>query len=124
MSATVIEDEALARHKERNRIALAFAITGIKPAPPKPVVIVQAEMFNRSRLRTVLVAGITTSVSLANAPGNVLLSAPSSGLPKDSVVNVSQLLTLDRKYLVERAGSVSARVMLAVDEGLRLILAL
>lgn len=97
---------------------------GSEPGFARPVLVVQADMFNRSRLRTLLVAGITTNLALADAPGNVLLTASSSGLPKDSVVNVSQLFALDRMFLGQPAGVVSGRVMATVDEGLRLILAL
>ncbi len=99
-------------------------LRGSGPGYARPTLIVQAEMFNHSKLRTLIVAGITTNLRLADAPGNVLLPASVSHLPKDSVVNVSQLFSLDRVFLRERAGSLSPRLMAAVDEGLRLILAL
>lgn len=63
-------------------------------------------------------------MGLLGAPGNVLVPAGSAGLPKDSVANVSQVVTLDRDYLIERTGSVSASIMSKVDEGLRLVLEL
>jgi mRNA interferase MazF len=63
-------------------------------------------------------------LELADVPGNVLLPARSTGLPRDSVVNVSQHLTLDRSFLTERAGTLSARLQGFVDEGLRLVLQL
>lgn len=97
---------------------------GSEPGYTRPVLVVQAEMFNQSRLRTVLVAGITTNLAIAEAPGNVLIPASASGLPKTSVVNISQLFALDRLFLREHAGVVPGRLMAAVDEGLRLILAL
>ena len=73
---------------------------------------------------TVIVAVITSSLELADAPGNVLLPARSTGLPRDSVVNVSQLLTLDRGFLTEHAGTLPPRLQGAVDGGLRTVLQL
>lgn len=95
-----------------------------EPGYRRPVLVVQADSFNRSRIQTLIVAAITSNLDLAEAPGNVLLSARSSGLPRDSVVNVSQLLTLDRGFLTELAGTLSLRVQRAVDQGLRTILQL
>jgi mRNA interferase MazF len=86
--------------------------------------VVQADSFNRSRIQTVIIAVITGNLELAAAPGNVLLPAQSSGLPRDSVVNVSQVLTIDRSYLTEHAGTLPARVQGSVDEGLRSVLGL
>ncbi len=88
------------------------------------MLVVSSDGFNRSRIRTVLVAALTSNLRLAEAPGNVLVGAIESGLPRDSVVNVSQLATLDKDFLGERAGSLGARTMLAVDDGLRTVLAL
>jgi mRNA interferase MazF len=88
------------------------------------VLIVQADSFNLSRIQTVIVAAITSNVELADAPGNVLLPARSAGLSRDSVVNVSQLVTLDRSFLTEHAGTLSARQQRLVDEGLRTVLQL
>jgi mRNA interferase MazF len=96
---------------------------GAEPGYRRPVVIVQADSFNRSRIQTVVVA-ITSNIRLAGAPGNVLLPQREGRLSKESVVNVSQLLTLDRSFLTERVGRVSAASMGAIDEGLRLVLAL
>ena len=95
-----------------------------EPGYRRPVVIVQADSFNRSRIQTVVVAAITSNTRLAGAPGNVLLTRRECRLSKESVVNVSQLLTLDRSFLVERVGRVSAASLSAIDEGLRLVLAL
>jgi mRNA interferase MazF len=86
--------------------------------------VVQADSFNRSRIQTVIVAAITTNLDLADAPGNVLLPVRSAGLTRESVVNLSQLLTLDRSYLTESAGTLPARLQRLVDEGLRTILEL
>jgi mRNA interferase MazF len=88
------------------------------------VLVVQADSFNRSRIQTVLVAAITSNLDLADAPGNVMLPARSSGLPRDSVVNVSQVLTLDRSFLTEHVGTLPARLQGSVDAGLRLALQL
>lgn len=71
------------------------------------MLVVQADSFNLSRIQTIVVAVITTNLDLAEAPGNVLLPARVSGLPRDSVVNVSQLLTLDRGFLTERAATLA-----------------
>jgi mRNA interferase MazF len=88
------------------------------------VLVVQADAFNNSRISTILVAAITTNILLAEAPGNVRLSRKQSGLPRESVVNVSQVLTLDRQYLTERAGKLSPSIMSSVNAGLKLVLAL
>ena len=78
---------------------------------------VQANAFNLSRIQTTIVAVITSNLDLAEAPGNVLLPARLSGLPRDSVVNVSQLLTIDRGFLTEHAGTLPPRLQRSVDEG-------
>ncbi len=88
------------------------------------MLVVQADSFNRSRIQTAIVAVITTNLDLAEAPGNVLLPARVAGLPRDSVVNVSQLLTLDRGFLTEHAGTLPRGVQRFVDEGLRTALQL
>jgi mRNA interferase MazF len=94
------------------------------PGYRRPVLIVQADAFNRSRIQTAIVAAITTTAELAEAPGNVLLPARSAGLARDSVVNVSQLLTLDRSFLTEQVGTLPPRLQRSVDDGLRLVLQL
>lgn len=85
---------------------------------------IQANSFNRSRIQTTIVAAITSNLELANAPGNVSLPAFSAGLRRDSVVNVSQVLTLDRSFLTELAGTLPSSVQRSVDEGLRIVLQL
>jgi mRNA interferase MazF len=95
-----------------------------EPGFRRPVLVVQADSFNRSRIQTAIVAVITSNVELAEAPGNVLLPARLVGLPRDSVVNVSQLLTLDRSFLTEHAGTLPPRLQRFVDEGLRTVLEL
>lgn len=90
----------------------------------RPVVIVQSNTFNDSRIGTLVVASITSKLSLAEAPGNVRISRADSGLTKPSVVNVSQLLSADRIFLTERVGSLPPQTMLRVDQGLKLVLSL
>lgn len=97
---------------------------GSEPGYRRPVVIVQSDAFNRSRLRTVIAVVLMTNVRLVEAPGNVLLPAKATGLPKDSVANVSQVITVDRDFLLERAGRVRGQSLKDVDRGLRLVLAL
>jgi mRNA interferase MazF len=98
--------------------------TGSGPGYRRPVVVVQANEFNASRIRTVVVAAVTTNMERALAPGNVRLARRMSRLPKDSVVNVSQVLTLDRSLLAERVAMLPERAMFEIDAGLRLVLAL
>ena len=95
---------------------------GSEPGFRRPILIVQAESFNRSRLRTVLGVVLTSNTRLLDAPGNVLLSARNSGLPKDSVANVTQIVTLDEAYLSERTGCLPPKLMAHVDAGLKLVL--
>lgn len=98
--------------------------TGSGPGYRRPVLIVQSDEFNQSRIGTVLVAAITSNLALAAAPGNVLLKARRSGLPRDSAINVSQILTADRGSLAERVTALDAQTMMDVDAGLRLVLSL
>jgi mRNA interferase MazF len=88
------------------------------------VVVVQSDDFNRSRIRTVVAVVLTADLRLAAAPGNVQITGGDTRLPRDSVVNVSQIVTLDKAYLTERIGRLSGGVMLLVDDGIRTVLAL
>lgn len=97
---------------------------GSGPGFRRPVAILQADPFNQSKISTVIVAAVTSNLELGAAPGNVNLSRRDSKLPRKSVVNVSQLLTLDRRFLVSRVGVLPGRVMEDIDQGLRLALAL
>ena len=92
------------------------------PGFRRPILVVQADSFNRSRLQTVLGIVLTSNTRLLDAPGNVLLTAKNSGLPKDSVVNVTQIVTLDEAYLSERTGRITPELMAYVDAGLKLVL--
>ena len=98
--------------------------SGSGPGYRRPVVVVQSDEFNRSRIRTVIVAAITSNLRLAAAPGNVSLGRRGGGLSRESVVNVSQLLTLDRRFLTEKAGRLPAAKLRELQDGLRLVLAL
>lgn len=95
---------------------------GSEPGFRRPVVIVQADAFNRSALNTVMAVGLTTNMALLAAPGNVLVAARASGLPKNSVANVTQLVTLDKTDLMELAGKLPRRLLGELDDGLRLAL--
>jgi len=95
-----------------------------EPGYRRPVLILQSDEFTRSKIRTVVVVAITSNVRLAAAPGNVSLSRKGAGLNRESVVNVSQILTLDKSFLSERTGKLSQETMSEVDEGVRLVLAL
>ena len=97
---------------------------GSEPGFRRPVVVVQSDAFSRSAISTVVVAAITSKTRVADAPGNVRLTRRQSRLPKPSVVNVSQLITLDKAYLTERVGRLSAEKLAAVEAGLRLALSL
>jgi len=97
---------------------------GSGPGFRRPVLIVQADEFNRSRIHTVIAAVITSNVSLTGAPGNVSLSKRSTGLNKESVVNVSQVITLDKTFLTKRVGRLSSEKLKEVEDGLRLVFAL
>ena len=97
---------------------------GSGPGFRRPVLIAQADEFNRSRIHTVVVVAITSNVTLAEAPGNVRLSKRSVGLDRESVVNVSQVVTLDKSFLTERVGRMPPAKLREVENGLRLVLAL
>jgi mRNA interferase MazF len=86
------------------------------------LVIVQADDFNDSPIRTVIAVALTTNLHLAEAPGNVHLSKRQTGLPKDCVANVSQLITADKSFLTERVGNLTASVLERIEDGLRLVL--
>jgi mRNA interferase MazF len=97
---------------------------GSEPGYRRPLLVVQNDLFNRSRLRTVVVVVLTGNVRLVDAPGNVLVPAKASGLPRDSVANVSQVITIDLDALTERVGRLPGTLIDQVANGLRLALAL
>ena len=93
-----------------------------EPGYRRPVLVIQSNAFNASGIQTALAAVITSNLDLAAAPGNLILKRKQSKLNRDSVVNVSQVVTLNRSFLTERVGALSPKSMNAVDEGLRLVL--
>jgi mRNA interferase MazF len=95
---------------------------GSEPGYRRPVLVVQSDEFNRSRISTVVVVVLTSNLRLQDAPGNVLLTRRATKLPKDSVANVSQVMTLNKSFLNQRISRVSASNLRAVDDGLRLVL--
>lgn len=97
---------------------------GSGPGFRRPVLIIQSDPFNESRISTAIVAVMTSNLALAEAPGNVRTGKAESGLPKPSVVNVSQVLTLDKALLTERVRTLPGAIMGRVDNGLRLALGL
>jgi mRNA interferase MazF len=88
------------------------------------VLVVQSNDFNESAIRTSICAAITSNMRLADAPGNVRVTRRVSGLPHDSVINVSQLITLDKQILTENVGRLPAQSMREVEAGIKLVLAL
>jgi mRNA interferase MazF len=96
--------------------------TGSGPGFRRPVLVVQGDALNRSRIRTVVCVPLTSNLRWAEAPGNVLLSARATGLPKDSVVNTSQLITLDRAVLTEEVGKLSKRQLDLILSGIDIVL--
>lgn len=97
---------------------------GSGPGYRRPVLVVQSDSFNRSRINTVVIAAISSNTALVGSRGNVLLKPETSGLDRESVVNVSQVLTVDKTLLTEFVGSLPPVVMSKVEAGLRLVLAL
>lgn len=97
---------------------------GSEPGARRPVLIVQIDEFNTSAIKTVVIVALTSNLRLAAAPGNVLIKAGKSGLPKDSAANVSQVYTVDKMFLTSRVGRLPADMLEDVEQGLRLVLGL
>jgi len=98
--------------------------TASEPGYKRPLLVIQSDDFSRSRISTVIAVVITSNLRLADAPGNVHLPRKSSGLPKRSVANVSQLITVDKSFLTEKAGRLSTQKLMEVEAGVRLVLSL
>ena len=98
------------------------APTGSSPGFRRPILVVQGDAFNRSALATVVCVPMTSNLRWADAPGNVRLTARSTGLPRDSVANVSQVVTLDRSLLTERVGKLPRQKVDLVLAGLDVVL--
>ena len=97
---------------------------GSSPDYEHPIVITQADFLSKTAINTVIGVVITTNLTLAEMPGNVLIEKRQSGLSKDSVVNVMQIVTIDKSQLLEFVGTLSERKMEQIDKGLRLVLSL
>jgi len=95
---------------------------GSEPGYQRPVVVVQGDPLNRSRVATVVCVPLTSNLRWADAPGNVLLSARSTGLPRDSVANVSQIVALDRQILKDHVGRISSRQLGVILSGIDIVL--
>jgi mRNA interferase MazF len=98
--------------------------SGSGPSFRRPLLIVSADSFNQSRINTVIAAVITSNLRLAGAPGNVHLPIRGTGLARPSVVNISQIITVDRSFLTERLGKLNSELLMQVENGLRLLLSL
>jgi mRNA interferase MazF len=95
---------------------------GSGPGFRRPVVVVQGDPLNRSRLATVVCVPLTSNLKWTDAPGNVVLRARTTGLPKDSVANISQIIALDRSLLTERLGRVSRKQLALLFAGIDIVL--
>ncbi|MGH9397021.1 MAG: type II toxin-antitoxin system PemK/MazF family toxin [Terriglobia bacterium] len=95
---------------------------GSEPGYRRPVLVIQTNQFNQSLIRTVVALVMTSNLGLARAPGNVLCKKKDTGLPKDSVINVSQVVTLDKSFLTQRVKTLPFRLLQQVEEGLRLVI--
>ena len=93
-----------------------------EPGFRRPVVVVQGDALNRSRIATVVCVPLTSNLKWADAPGNVLLKSRATGLPKDSVANVSQIITVDREFLTERCGRLPPKKLALVMSGIDVVL--
>ncbi len=97
---------------------------GSGPGYKRPILIIQSNDFNKSKIKTTIAVTITSNLYLSSAPGNILLTTKKSKLPKKSVINVSQIVTVDKTFLTEKIHSVSSKIMAQVDEGIKLVLKL
>ena len=97
---------------------------GSEPGFKRPVLIIQDNAFNRSKIHTVLVVPLTTNIELAKAPGNVYAAKEKTKLPKDSVIVVSQLMALDKKRLIKKRANPDNSLLSETERGLLLVLGL
>lgn len=98
--------------------------TGSEPGFRRPVLVIQSDGFNRSRIATVIVLVVTSNLRLAEAPGNVFLPKKITGLDKDSIANISQVITVDKSFLTEKAGAIPVFQLREIENGLRMVLGL
>jgi len=97
---------------------------GSGPGYRRPVLVIQSDSFNSSKINTVIVVVITSNLRLAEAPGNIFLKKEDSGLEKDSVINVSQIITIDKEILIEPLGIISGKYIRKVEKGIKMVLSL
>ncbi len=97
---------------------------GSEPGFKRPVLVQQSNLFNKSRIHTTIVISITSNLTLIDAPGNVFLDKGESGLPKDGVINVSQISTIDKQRLIEKIGVITKITEEKINNGVELILGL
>jgi mRNA interferase MazF len=95
-----------------------------EPGYKRPLVIIQSNSFNKSNINTTICAVITSNLKLADAPGNIILNPKTSGLPKDSVINISQIITIDKSFLIEKVGELTNKQINRLENSLKLILSL
>ena len=95
---------------------------GSEPGYHRPVVVISTNEFNRSLIQTVIVSVVTSNLRLVDAPGNFKITKKQSNLSKDSVVNVSQLITLDKTFLTEKIGKLNSKNINFLNEGIKLVL--
>jgi mRNA interferase MazF len=95
---------------------------GSAPGFRRPLLIVSANSFNESRISTVIAVAITSNLRLADAPGNVRIPVKGTGLSTPSAANVSQIVTVDKSFLTKRLGKLAPRLLMEVEEGIRLVL--
>ena len=95
---------------------------GSEPGKTRPVLVIQADTFNRSAIKTVICAPITSNTSLANAPGNMLLEKADSGLEKTSAINFSQILTIDKSYFTQIVSMLPKNIIKKVNQSLKIVL--
>ncbi|MEP7337240.1 MAG: type II toxin-antitoxin system PemK/MazF family toxin [Acidobacteriota bacterium] len=95
---------------------------GSQPGGRRPVLILQSDFFNRSRINTIVIAAITSNLSHANEPGNVFLPMTDTKLPRDSVLNISQMTAVNRWFLTEYIGTLPEGLMMKVEEGVKQLL--
>jgi len=98
--------------------------TGSQPEFKRPVVIISSNDFNVSKIQTIIVVVITSNLRLAEAPGNIELPKKGTGLPRNSVINVSQLLTLDKSFLTKKIGKLPSKKLQSLNDGVRLVLSI
>ena len=114
----------MVKHRGEIWCASLPAPSASEPGYRRPLLIIQSDDFNRSRIRTVIAVVLTSNLLLSRAPGNVILSKKDANLPKRSVANVSQLITVDKSFLTERVGKLRPNKLEEVESGIRLLLSL